>query len=287
MRWNLKEFLEYFALRRGASKHSVNTYQNLLVQWVNYHQIRYGEQQPELAQLREYIYYLQEEKNFSSSSVRLWISAIKSWSKWESKRQVELIDTAAGLSYPKKAKRLIQQIPSSHLEYSLKDIDLERAKDLRQVCLLELLYGSGLRISEAAALSWRQISMGKRQMRIIGKGNKERQIPLTRMSMQLLERIKSRNPQSEWVFENPKGKPYTIRTLQKDSNELLKKIGWEGKGNPHLLRHSFATHLLDNGADLMSVKELLGHSSLSTTQVYTHVSKARILEAFKKSHPRG
>jgi site-specific recombinase XerD len=286
MNWNLIEFLEYFKLRRRASSASIKTYEQMLNPWLDFHLSKFGSVDPTYHQLREYLYFLNEEKDLSSASIRLWISAIKSWSKWEHKIKKNPNDPGALLIYPKKEKRLVKQIPESNLNFDLSTIDFTNAIIQRRLCLVELLYGSGLRVSEAQDLIWNQISYSNKTIRVIGKGSKERLVPLTDISIKCLKLLQQSHD-SRFVFANKKGEALSTRTLQKDVGLFLKSQGWDGNSNPHVLRHSFATHLLDNGADLLSVKEFLGHSSLNTTQVYTHLSKNRINDAFKKAHPRG
>ena len=128
---------------------------------------------------------------------------------------------------------------------------------------------------------------------MIGKGNKERIVPITDSLISWLEKFRAAEINAghapgatSFVFLSEDGKPFGIRTLRNDSHDLLREIGWEGKASPHVLRHSFATHLLENGAEIMSVKEMLGHSNISTTQIYTHVNAERLRAAFKKTHPR-
>lgn len=165
---------------------------------------------------------------------------------------------------------------------------------IRARVLLELIYGSGLRISECQSLTWLRLDFQNRTVRVIGKGNKEREVPLTRESIDWFNTYKLKLAEAGRlvsakgaVFLNEQGEAHNVRTLRRDIHDLLRSIGWEGKASPHVLRHSFATHLLENGADLMSVKEMLGHESLATTQVYTHISAERLKESFKKAHPRG
>ena len=164
---------------------------------------------------------------------------------------------------------------------------------VRARLLLELIYGSGLRISECQGLTWDRIDMNAKLVRVIGKGSKERIVPITDALVEKINLFKTKLTEAGhvvtstgFVFLSEDGKPYSVRTLRNDIHDLLREIGWEGKASPHVLRHSFATHLLENGADIMSVKEMLGHSNISTTHIYTHVNAERLKQAFKKTHPR-
>jgi integrase/recombinase XerC/integrase/recombinase XerD len=142
-------------------------------------------------------------------------------------------------------------------------------------------------------LTWDRINEKEFLVRVLGKGNKERIVPLTESFVSRIANYKQMQlaaghvpTATGYVFLSEDGKPFGRRTLRNDIQHLLREIGWEGKASPHVLRHSFATHLLENGAEIMSVKEMLGHSNISTTQVYTHVNAERLRAAFKKTHPR-
>ena len=202
--------------------------------------------------------------------------------------------SAETVPMPKRPKRLVSFLSQKDLApEKFPEIENPTLPLIRARVLLELIYGSGLRISECQNLTWSKIDLSNRQVRVLGKGNKERIVPLTHDLVRWLNAYKLKlTEENRWassnspVFLNEHGEAHDVRTLRRDIHDLLKSIGWEGKASPHVLRHSFATHLLENGADIMSVKEMLGHSSLATTQVYTHVSAERLKEAFKKTHPR-
>ena len=165
----------------------------------------------------------------------------------------------------------------------------------RNLVVLELLYGSGLRLSELHGLDMSDVDLGQEQARVLGKGSKERLVPLTGSSRRVIGRYLPRRlevaaassaPDREALLLNPAGKRLSKRSIQNVVRRFLDDAA-PGQGlSAHSLRHSFATHLLDAGADLMAVKELLGHVSLSTTQVYTHTSKERLRQVYRSSHPR-
>jgi integrase/recombinase XerC/integrase/recombinase XerD len=196
---------------------------------------------------------------------------------------------------PKRPKRLVNVLGQKDLAEE-KFPELPENATLPQVrarILLELIYGSGLRISECQMLAWDRINEKEFLVRVLGKGRKERIVPLTESFVNRIANYKQMQLEAGhiptatgYVFLSEDGKPFGLRTLRNDIQHLLREIGWEGKASPHVLRHSFATHLLENGAEIMSVKEMLGHSNISTTQVYTHVNAERLRAAFKKTHPR-
>ncbi|MDR2581425.1 MAG: tyrosine-type recombinase/integrase [Fibromonadaceae bacterium] len=169
----------------------------------------------------------------------------------------------------------------------------ENEGSLRARTLLELLYGAGLRISECANLTWESLNLSEELVRVLGKGNKERIVPLTKEAIKWLNKYKNFQMQSavpcspkSFVFSKNGEIPFNTRKLYSDIHNLLRSIGWEGKASPHVLRHTFATHLLENGANIVTVQRLLGHSSPNTTQIYTHVSAEMLKDSLKQAHPR-
>jgi integrase/recombinase XerC len=165
----------------------------------------------------------------------------------------------------------------------------------RNLAILETFYGTGMRLSEVQGLNWADLDLVSEQVKARGKGRKERIIPLGSAATRALRRYERRRAEliaktagsdRKAVFIAERGQRLTTRQLQNIVTDLLKKIAEEGGLSPHSLRHSFATHLLDAGADLMAVKELLGHASLSTTRIYTHTSKDRLKKVYDQSHPR-
>ena len=220
---------------------------------------------------------------------------MKSFGKYLVRSKILQKNPAETVPMPKRPKRLVQFLGQKDLAEE-KFPELPENPTLKQVrarLLLELIYGSGLRISECQSLCWNQLQIKEKLVRVIGKGNKERIVPITDALTLWLEKFRAAEIEAghapsatSFVFLSEGGKPYDIRTLRNDIHDLLREIGWEGKASPHVLRHSFATHLLENGAEIMSVKEMLGHSNISTTQIYTHVNAERLKQAFKKTHPR-
>jgi integrase/recombinase XerC len=171
----------------------------------------------------------------------------------------------------------------------------EGAQHLRNIALLEVLYGTGMRVSECAALEWTDIDFSMQTMLVLGKGNKERYIPFGRYAKESLEKYRQQewapllakyHQEHNYVFVNHYGRPITSTGIEYILNQVIKASSLTGEIHPHMLRHSFATALLNNGADLRTVQELLGHSSLSTTQIYTHVTKEKLQESYRKFFPR-
>ena len=245
--------------------------------------------------VKNFVWDLKIKQKLAPTSICEHLAALKSFGKYLVRSKILNKNPAEAVPMPKRPKRLVSFLGQKDLAEE-KFPELPENPTLQQIrarLLLELIYGSGLRISECQSLCWNQLQIKERLVRVIGKGNKERIVPITDTLISWLEQFKVAEIEAghtpsitSYVFLNEDGKPYDVRTLRSDIHDLLRSIGWEGKASPHVLRHSFATHLLETGAEIMSVKEMLGHSNISTTQIYTHVNAERLREAFKKTHPR-
>lgn len=233
-------------------------------------------------------------------------SALRSLARFLLSRRWIESDPTQELAAPKRPKRLVKVLDAAQLSdrleedaaVSLTDTPQDASKHLRARCLLELFYGSGLRLSEVWALDWRHLDLPGRSVRVRGKGNKERIVPLTDPAVEALRRWLADpvrleqaatldSPHGQAVWPGLKGQRLSRRQIENLVGAALEAGGRGGPTHPHALRHSFATHLLDRGADLVSVKEMLGHASLAATQVYTHVSVERLRQAHAKAHPLG
>ena len=245
--------------------------------------------------VKNFVRDLKIKQKLAPTSICEHLAALKSFGKYLVRSKVLQKNPAEAVPMPKRPKRLVNVLGQKDLaEEKFPELpENPKLPQIRARFLLELIYGSGLRISECQSLCWNQLRTKERLVRVIGKGNKERIVPITDSLITWLEKFRAAEieaghapSETSYVFLSEDGKPFSIRTLRNDIHNLLREIGWEGKASPHVLRHSFATHLLENGAEIMSVKEMLGHSNISTTQVYTHVNAERLREAFKKTHPR-
>ena len=245
--------------------------------------------------VKNFVWDLKIKQKLAPTSICEHLAALKSFGKYLVRSKILQKNPAEAVPMPKRPKRLVNVLGQKDLaEEKFPELpENPKLPQIRARFLLELIYGSGLRISECQSLCWNQLRTKERLVRVIGKGNKERIVPITDSLITWLEKFRAAEieaghapSETSYVFLSEDGKPFSVRTLRNDIHNLLREIGWEGKASPHVLRHSFATHLLENGAEIMSVKEMLGHSNISTTQVYTHVNAERLREAFKKTHPR-
>jgi integrase/recombinase XerC len=227
------------------------------------------------------------------TSVARGLAALRSFCRFSKRQGWMDSDPSSTLVAPRRRRRLVSVISAEdvvgairacrHLVQAAPEED--RHRFLRAALVLELLWGSGLRLAELVGLDWRDVDLRIGQLRVLGKGRKERLVPLTDPAVRALEVWRSDSAGAGPVFPGRTGR-IGRRTIERDVHAALASLGNGGPNWPHALRHSFATHLLDGGADLVSVKELLGHSDLATTQVYTHVSVERLKKAYATAHPR-
>ena len=242
-------------------------------------------------QIRRYLGYL-DQSQYARRTIARKMSALRRFFAWARLRGHITADPTVGLSTPSSGSRLPSVVSDDDLSELLGDSsnvrlddDADSPRRLRDDAIVELLYGSGLRVSELCSLTASSIDLNAATIRVWGKGDKERIVPLsapaTTALQQLLDSIPGAANSQEPLFKNHRNNPLTPR----DVRRILDRRS-PVPTHPHALRHTFATHLLDGGADLRTVQELLGHADLSTTQIYTHVSKERLQRVHRSSHPR-
>ena len=291
----IKNYLLYIERQRRFSPATIRTYSQVLQKLQKYFHDIDSIENLTAQKLRLFIRHARTEEELNVKTIALYIACLKSFFRFLLTKHLVKTNESEKLESPKLPKRLVNFIPQKTLDLkNIPEIENPTFQMVRARFLLELLYGSGLRISECTSLTLNHFDLKNLLVRVFGKGNKERIVPLTDISVKWLQIYKNKLLEENRIltpatplFSGESGKPYNVRTLRRDIYSFLRSIGWEGKASPHILRHSFATHLLENDANIMSVKEMLGHESLSTTQVYTHVTAERLKEAFKKAHPRG
>ncbi len=227
----------------------------------------------------------------SPTTVAHYLTAIKNFHKFLLKNDYLKKDVSLLIERPKLRKRIPKTLSYTEVDRLL-DIPLDTIFDYRNKAMLELLYGTGLRITELISLTFQDIDFENCVLRVYGKGRKERIVPLGDYALNAIQSYLEYRPQlikknqSDYLFLNNHGKPITRQGVFKMLKKLLDEKGIKTNASPHTLRHSYATHLLEGGADLRAIQELLGHQDISTTKIYTHVSNKQVEEDYQKYHPR-
>ena len=252
-------------------------------------------------QLRRFLAQ-QHALGYARASIARRVGAIRTFYRWALMAEVTDTDPSALLGSPKVVNRLptvlrpreaadLAEAPGAD-DADIGDDPLERAVMLRDRAALELLYGSGLRVGEVAALTCEQVDLDRGRVMVRGKGDKEREVPMSDHAIDALDAYVSAGRPTmagddrTSLFFNRKGKPFSGRDIRAMVEQYAGRLLPGRRVTPHTLRHSFATHLLEGGADIRAVQELLGHASVATTQRYTHVSRTRLFQAYEQSHPR-
>ena len=287
----INEFLVYLKIDRKYSKNTIMTYQNSLNKFSTYIENKIAIKNINTKDIEKYISIIKEKMDEKSISNN--ISALRSFYKFlviEEKIKENPLDF---ISIPKHKKTLPTVLTLEEID-KLLDINIITAYDARNKAVLELLYSTGMRVSEVINLKCSDVDLINAYAKTIGKGKKERIIPLGDYAINALEEyINIHRPRllkkkiNNYLFLNNHGTPISRQSLFIIINKLANNKNIKTKISPHTLRHTFATHLLDSGADLRSIQELLGHSDLSSTQIYTHVSRKKLEENYKNFHPHG
>ena len=233
-------------------------------------------------------------KRLSSESVYLEIAALRAFYKFAENEKLLPLNVAENLSLPRRWKRLPKALSNEEIEKVLAPEAPETRESQRDQAILELAYASGLRLSELRNLRMEQLHLEAGFINVIGKGNKERVVPVGKKAVEAINRylaagrpklVTPKSPAN--VFLTRRGTPFASVTLWLRIKNRVRRAGIARNITPHMLRHSFATHLLEHGADLRVIQELLGHANISTTEIYTHVTGNRLREIHRKFHPRG
>jgi len=237
--------------------------------------------------LKNYLIHL-SQKGFDPASIQRKLSTLRSFFKYLQRRLKVKANPASSLEAPKRKKRLPRALSWPQVKSLLEPSLYQKEKQgLRDRAILELLYNTGLRLSEISSLRKGDIDFKAGEIKVLGKGNKERIVPIGENAAKILTGyLDSKNSKDDFIFSNKYGEKLGRRGIARVVKKYGAKVIEEKKFSPHVLRHSFATHLLDEGANLLAVKEMLGHEKLSTTQIYTHLSLNRLKEVYKKAHPR-
>jgi len=227
------------------------------------------------------------EKKYSKSKILRVISSLRSFWKFLNENEFLSGNPFLGISGPKKERKIPDYIDYREIEVIFSKPDLKNWRGVRDRALLEILYSAGIRVSELVGLKQEDVDWWGGMLKVYGKGKKERFVPIGNVALEILEDyLKMRPFKNVYVFLNSRGGVLTQRSVRRIIDKYIKLAAIDKKISPHTFRHTFATHLLDKGCDLRAVQEMLGHSSLNTTQIYTHVSQTKLREVYKKFHPR-
>lgn len=290
---DLRSFLDYLLKEKRYSTHTVRSYAIDLQQFSDY-TLEYYEVDAALEvrhpMIRSWLAHLSEQ-NLTSSSINRKLSSVKGYFKFLHSKDLVPQNPSQKLSALKKDKRLPKYVEESKLDFLFDQIKFgEGFPGKRDELLVEILYNTGMRLSELIGLKESDLDLADAQMRVTGKGNKMRIVPMNRTLVSSVKEylaLKRTNElDSPFLLILDNGKPLYPKFVYRKVNSLIGMVSTQQKRSPHVLRHSFATHLLNKGADINAIKEILGHDNLSATEVYTHNSFEKLKSVYQQAHPR-
>lgn len=299
MQSEIGDFLDYLTYERNVSVNTVTAYRDDLESFVTFltdHYFSMARDQVDLGQVdhltvRSYLAHLGRRK-LARASIARQLSTLRSFFKFLVREGRVETNPARSVATPKKEHHLPQVMQTSEISLLIEQPDLDTPLGIRDLAWMELLYASGLRISELVGIDLDDIELRSRLVKVRGKGSKERIIPFgTKAEAAIREYFKVReklvrDPDEQALFVNYRGERITTRSIRRLFDDYVRDASLRAGISPHTMRHSFATHLLNAGADLRGIQELLGHASLSTTQKYTHLNDWQLIAVYKKAHPR-
>ena len=279
--------------RRNFSPHTVAAYRTDLARFADFLSEVTHDDEPRLASfepgaVRRFVAWMVSSR-YARRSVQRNLAALRSLAKYLTGRRAIRANPTLGLTAPKPAKRLPSFLTRRETDLLFRCPARPTTAELRDRAILELLYGTGIRLSELVSLSLRDVDSSGGLIRVTGKGRKQRIVPLGRSAGEAIARYldaRGGGAADDALFLNMRGGRLSGRSVQRLVAKRLAQVSEARSLSPHVLRHTFATHMLNAGADLRAVQELLGHASLSSTQIYTHVTTERLKDAYKKAHPR-
>lgn len=301
----VEDFLTYLRFERGQSEQTQKTYAALLAKFTAWAEAQ-GLNNWRSVDLNHLMEFLQTERErvpkdqpkdsaarMSSESIYLQIAALRAFYKYAENEKILPVNVAENLSLPRRWKRLPKALTNAEVDQLLKPLPVETPETLCDQAILELAYASGLRLGELRTIRLEQLHLEDGFINVIGKGDKERVVPVGKVAIEAINRylnaarpklVTPKSPAA--LFLNRRGKPFASVSMWWRVKRRVKLAGIKRNVTPHMLRHSFATHLLEHGADLRVIQELLGHANISTTEIYTHVAGSRLREVHRKFHPR-
>ncbi|WP_342600822.1 site-specific tyrosine recombinase XerD [Psychrobacillus sp. FSL H8-0483] len=293
---HLEDYLHFLRIERQLANNTLVSYKKDLTEYLKsiletqqLHKLDVVERQHILVHLRKL-----KEEGKSARTIARHISSIRSFHQFLLREKVTSKDPTIHLELPQLEQKLPNFLSVDELNNLLSSINLSKPQGVRDLAMFEIMYASGMRISECLSLNLEDLHLTMGFVRVFGKGGKERIIPLggaaIRACTQYIEEARPKllksSERTDAIFVNQRGKRLTRQGIWKLLNKHALNAGIQKDITPHVLRHTFATHLIENGADLRAVQEMLGHADIATTQIYTHVSKTRLKEVYKQFHPR-
>jgi len=294
---HLKQYLQFIQIEKGLSENSVNSYAKDLKRYLTFIQEQIGLKKLDGITLSHIENYLKElsAMGLSSSTIARNISSIRSFHEFAIAENMATANPAELVDLPKSTKKLPEVLSPDEIRKILDSPDSESKAGIRDKAILETLYASGMRVSELTELTLNNLYFEIGFIRVIGKGSKERLVPVGEHAQDALEHyieyvrpyfIKNPAKTENKIFLNQRGGPLSRMGVYNIVKAAAARTGIEKNVYPHIFRHSFATHLLEGGADLRAVQEMLGHSSIITTEIYTHVDRSFLHQVHKQFHPR-
>ena len=289
----LNNYLDYLKYQKNYSLYTITSYGNDIEEFLNYIS---GEaldfKKLEYSDIRFYLMYLKEEKHDNNSSVNRKLSALRGFYKYMANEGLVSTNIFSLVNGPKKSKKLPRYFEYNELEELFNTPDIRYPLGQRDLLILEMLYATGVRVGELVNIKVKDIDFNGYSIIVLGKGNKERYVHYGEYCEEILNTYlndgykKLNVKSSEYLFLNNNGGRLTERGVRYILDQLIKKTTINKSISPHMIRHSFATHLLNEGCDLLTVQKLLGHESIKATQIYTHVTTDRLKEVYYHSFPR-
>lgn len=293
----LNQFRAYIVVEKNFSEHTAKAYVSDVLSfliWLEENNIK----NVDFERIREYLRFIYKY-NYKKTTISRKISALRTFYKYMYREHLVESNPVTGILTPKKDKILPKFLSKDEIEQILNNVNIESPAGYRNRTILELLWATGMRISELSGLNYGDLNLEQNEIRVFGKGSKERIVLVSERAKSYLQRyiqnarslvaqgfnigeLREDSP----VFINNTGYRLNPKTIRNVINSIVEKISLPKKVTPHVFRHSFATYLIENGADLRVVQELLGHASISNTQIYTHISTKHLTETYNKAHPR-
>lgn len=287
------DYLDFLKYQKKYSDYTIKSYENDIIEYLNYinsEGINY--KNVEYSDIRFYLMYLKDDKHDNNSSIDRKLSSLRGFYKYLANEGIVSSNVFSLVNGPKKSKKLPRYFEYNELEEMFLIPDVNNYLGQRDLLLLEMLYATGCRVGELVSIKVSDIDLSSRTILIVGKGNKERFLNYGEYCEEILNKylsdgyISLNKSDSDYLFLNNNGGVLTERGVRFILDKIIKQTGINKNISPHMIRHSFATHLLNEGCDLMTVQKLLGHESIKATQIYTHVTTDRLKEVYYHSFPR-